>query len=80
VATKAEALLRDALALPDEARADLAAELLASLDSGHADDPATLQRLWSEELDRRAKRVVSGDAVGEDWTDLRERLANELTR
>jgi hypothetical protein len=75
---EAEALLRDALALPVEDRADVAAELLASLDAPAADDPETVRSLWSEELDRRARRVLSGKAVGEDWSIVRQRLADEL--
>ena len=78
MATEAEALLREALGLPEEARADLAAELLASLDPAPSDDPAITRSLWSEELERRAKRVLSGEAVGEDWASVRERLADEL--
>src|SRR5437588_3326582 len=76
---EAEALLREALALPDEDRADVAAELLASLDSPVADDPAVVRDLWSQELQRRARRVLSGEAVGEDWSAVRQRLADELT-
>ncbi len=75
---EAEALLREALALPDEDRADVAAELLASLDPPPTDDPGTVQILWSQELERRARRVLSGDAAGEDWSSVRQRLADEL--
>lgn len=75
---QAEALLRQALALPEEDRADVAAQLLASLDAPAADDPATVQTLWSQELKRRAKRVLTGEAVGEDWSSVRQRLADEL--
>lgn len=75
---QAEALLREALALPEADRADVAAELLASLDAPIADDPATVQTLWSQELERRAKRVLSGEAIGEDWSSVRQRLADEL--
>lgn len=63
----AEAILREALALPDENRADVAARLLASLDALAADDPATVRTLWGQELKRREKRVLSGEAIGEDW-------------
>jgi len=77
---QAEALLREALALPDEDRADVAAELLASLDAPAADDPETVQSLWSQELERRAKRVLSGEATGEDWSSVRQRLDDELAR
>ena len=73
-----EALLREALALPDPERADLAAELLASLDDRVNDDPATVSELWREELERRGKRALSHDAVGENWDNVRERLTDEL--
>jgi len=73
-----EALLREALALPDPERAGLAAELLASLDERPTDDPATVSELWREELERRGKRALSRVAVGENWDDLRGRLADEL--
>jgi hypothetical protein len=75
---QAEALLREALALPDEDRADVAAELLASLDAPAADDPGTVQTLWSQELERRARRALSGENIGEDWAIVRQRLADEL--
>jgi len=75
----AETVLRDALALPDSARADLAAELLASLDEPADDDLETVRAAWSEELERRAERVLSRQAVGEDWDSLRQRLATELS-
>lgn len=75
---EAEALLRDALSLPDGDRADVAAELLASLDPPAADDPATVRTLWTQELERRARRVLSGGAIGEDWSSVRQRLADEL--
>ncbi len=76
--TQAEALLREALALPDEERADVAAELLASLDAPAVDDPETVRTLWSQELDRRARRVLSGKVAGEDWPSVRQRLADDL--
>lgn len=74
---KTEALLREVLVLPEEDRADVAAELLASLDAPPADGPETVQTLWSQELERRAKRVLSGEAIGEDWSSVRRRLAEE---
>jgi hypothetical protein len=79
VATEVEAVLREALALPDGDRADVAAKLLASLDPPAADDPATVQALWREEFERRAHRVRSGEAIGEDWPTVRQRLTDELT-
>ena len=78
MAPEAEALLREALALPDDVRADIAAMLLASLDAPAADDAETVDRLWLDELNRRARRVLSGETHGEDWATVRERVANKL--
>lgn len=68
---EAEALLRAALALPDEDRADVAAELLASLDASALADPAQVRTLWSQELERRARRALSGESQ-ENWSSVRQ--------
>lgn len=78
MAIELDDLLHEALALPDDQRAAIAAELLASLDPPVSDDAAAVGLLWSEELARRAKRVIAGDPGGEDWASLRQRLAAEL--
>lgn len=75
---QAQALLQEVLALPEEERADVAAELLASLDAPAADDPATVRSLWARELESRARRMLSGEAPGEDWAAVRQRLADQL--
>ena len=76
--TKADAVLREALALPDKDRADVAARILASLDAPSDEDPLSVRTAWSEELDRRARRALSGQDIGEDWATVRRRLADEL--
>lgn len=76
--TKADAVLREALALPDKDRADVAARILASLEAPSDEDPLSVRTAWAEELDRRARRALSGDDVGEDWATVRRRLADEL--
>lgn len=73
-----EALLREVLALPDDARAEMAATLLASLDPPSFDDPDEVRVLWAQELERRAKGVMPGEVAGEDWSTVRERLAEDL--
>ena len=78
MAIEVDDLLHRALALPDEQRAALAAELLISLDPTAWEDPAAVRAVWREELARRAKRVMAGDPGGEDWASIRERLAAEL--
>jgi Putative addiction module component len=76
--TSADSVLREALSLPDDDRADIAAELLASLDEA-TDDPETVQTLWGEELEERTKRVLSGQVAEEDWATVRRRIADDLT-
>lgn len=72
-------LLRDALALPVEERADLASELLASLE-GPADDPGEVEAAWAAEIERRARRVLSGESAGEPWADVRRRIEADLKK
>jgi putative addiction module component (TIGR02574 family) len=75
----ARTLLTEALALPDSDRADLAAELLASLDDSTADSQEDVERLWATEIERRANRVLSGDSHGEPWDEVRSRIERDLT-
>ena len=71
-------LRRELLALPVADRADLAAELLVSLEVPSDDDPSAVGALWREEIERRARRVLSGEADMQDWAILRRRLADTL--
>ena len=77
--SRAQALLREALALPADERADVAAELLASLDDAPAEDPAEVEAAWAREIERRARRVMNGESTGESWEDVRARLMSRLT-
>ena len=52
---RAQALLREALALPLEERANVAAELLASLD-GAETDVADVEAAWAAEIEKRARQ------------------------
>jgi 3-deoxy-D-arabino-heptulosonate 7-phosphate (DAHP) synthase len=60
---RAQELLRDVLALPNEERATVAAELLASLDESVTDDAAAVQAAWAREVERRARRGLSGGSL-----------------
>jgi len=75
----AHSVLEEALKLPANERADVAAELLASLDEAEADDPAEVERLWAEEIERRARRVLAGESSGVPWSDVRRGLEARLT-
>ena len=70
------ALLRDAMTLTDLQRAELAAELLASLEGPTADDVDAVRARWSAQIEPRAQHVVSGSAEFESWDNLRQRMAH----
>jgi Putative addiction module component len=80
MAMKSEELRREALALSEVERADLATELLVSLESPADEDPSVVLLLWGTEIERRARRVVAGDAESKDWTTVRQRLVDTLGR
>ena len=77
---RAQELLRDAMALPVKERADLAAELLASLDDAASEDPAEVEAAWAAEIERRARLVMAGETAGIPWEDVRRRAEAELRR
>ena len=71
----AEAVLADALKLDVEARAELAAELLASLD-GPADPDA--EAAWEVEIARRVAAIEAGTVKLEPWEDVKRRIEKEI--
>jgi len=80
MSSRSQELLREALALPLDERADVAAELLASLDDAEAEDPTTVEAAWAAEIERRAHRVMTGETTGIPWEDVRRRAEAELPR
>jgi putative addiction module component (TIGR02574 family) len=76
VMTKAaEAVLAEALRLDVKARAQLAAELLASLD-GPTDPDA--EEAWASEIDRRVKALEAGTEPLESWHDVKRRIEKDI--
>jgi len=71
----AEAILADALKLDVEARAEVAAELLASLD-GPADPDA--EAAWEVEIARRVAAIEAGTIKLEPWEDVKRRIEKEI--
>src|SRR5438093_11417961 len=71
--SRAQELLREALTLPIAERADVAAELLASLDDAETENLAEVQAAWAAEIERRARRVMAGESAGLPWEDVRRR-------
>jgi putative addiction module component (TIGR02574 family) len=71
----ARAVLAEALRLDTYARAELAAELLASLD-GPADPDA--ESAWEAEIERRVAAIEAGSVKLEAWEDVKRRIEKEI--
>jgi len=71
----AAAVLADALRLDLNARAEIAAELLASLD-GPPD--ADAEAAWAIEIERRVAAIESGTVKLEPWDDLKRRIEKDI--
>ena len=74
---RAQKLLGEALDLTDEERAEVALELVASLD-GPKD--ADSEDAWIVEIERRARRVLADSDGGEDWSVARAEIESKLRR
>jgi putative addiction module component (TIGR02574 family) len=78
--SRAQEVLREALGWPVDERAELAAELLASLDDAEAENPAEVEAAWAAEIEKRARRVLTEESAGIPWEDVRRRAEAELRR
>jgi putative addiction module component (TIGR02574 family) len=65
-------ILKEALALPTEARAALAGSLLDSLDTDVDEDA---EASWAIEVNRRVAELDSGAVKTVSWAEVRRRLA-----
>lgn len=72
-----EKLLREALKLELSDRAQLAADLLASLDG---EPEEGVEAAWAAEIERRAERARSGEDPGKPWAEVRDRLLGSLRK
>ena len=71
----ASKLLEDALKLDVRERAELASELLASLDAEAEEDAEVA---WAAEIEERAALARSGEDPGKPWPEARDRLERDL--
>ncbi len=67
---EAQELLKEALALPEKERADLAGSLIDSLDSAV---DANTEAAWQEEIVRRLEEIRSGKVKTKSWEDVRQK-------
>ena len=71
----ADALLREALTLPESDRADIAGALLNSLEpAGEAD----IEAAWRREVAARVAAVDAGEVETTPWSEIRDRLFARL--
>jgi putative addiction module component (TIGR02574 family) len=68
-------VLADALRLEPDSRAEVAEELLASLD-GPAD--ADAEAAWDAEIERRIAAIESGTHRLEAWEDVKRRIERDI--
>jgi hypothetical protein len=67
--------------LPVDERADVAAELLRSLDEAESTlSQDEIQRRWTEEITRRANRALRGESVGRDADEVLASIESKLRR
>jgi putative addiction module component (TIGR02574 family) len=69
--TAVEEVVRRALQLDEQDRAEVAARLLDSLEQV---EDVEAEAAWTAELERRAVEMESGAVKGVSWEELRERL------
>jgi putative addiction module component (TIGR02574 family) len=74
VTTNAQKLFEQALTLPPADRAELAAQLLASLDEAEAD----VESAWAAEIERRAAEARQNPGDDEDWRTVFEEIQRDV--
>jgi putative addiction module component (TIGR02574 family) len=68
-------VLADALRLEPDSRAELAAELLASLDGPVEPDA---EAAWDTEIERRIAAIEAGTMRLEPWADVKRRIERDV--
>lgn len=74
MAREARDLLTEALELPLDERAKMAAELLESLD----DTEGQVEEAWASEIQKRVAAARAGELVSTDWRTVLERVEREV--
>ncbi len=73
---KVKELLKTAMALPENERAELAGSLLDTLDETVDED---VEAAWQNEIALRIQELDSGKSKTIPWHDVRSRLAAKLS-
>lgn len=72
---QAAQIFAEALELEVDERAELASQMIASIDGAPDPDAA---HAWAAEIERRANRAISGESQGSDWEQIRSRIQAKL--
>ncbi|HEU0036276.1 MAG TPA: addiction module protein [Kofleriaceae bacterium] len=76
---QARQILEEALRLPLDERADVAAELLRSLDEAvEGVSQEEVERRWAAEITRRAERAARRESVGRDADEVLSSVESKL--
>lgn len=78
VGTDGARVLSDGLALPEEKRARVAAELFASLESRDPEYSAERSGAWARTVEERIERFARGESKGIDLDAARQRVDTAL--
>lgn len=73
-------LLHQALELSLKQRAQLAKELINSLDEGPPEDPAEVAKAWDNEIVRRLDDVRSGRVKPVPWSVVEKNMGRAIQR
>ena len=68
-------LLERALALTPEERAELAVELIASVDGAKDGD---VEAAWAAEIERRVAAARTGTSVARSWDEVESRIRRDV--
>lgn len=80
MASTVESVLQEALKLPEEDRADIAARLIASLDAESTESRADVEGAWAAEIERRCDALDAGTTTTRSWEEVRRRIEADLLR
>jgi putative addiction module component (TIGR02574 family) len=72
----AQAVLKEALGLPEADRADIVGALLASLEPG---EEADVEAAWRQEVAARLAALDAGEVETIPWAEVRDRLFARLS-
>ena len=67
-------LLAEAMELPLDERAKMAAELLESLEEAEAD----IEEAWAREIEKRVAAARAGELASTDWRTVLDRVEREV--